>query len=89
MDRVNRALCAVLQRRARLAVEIATWKHQHGLAIADPARERAMLQSMLAQAEPGFDRAALARLLRAVLRESRALALRAAPRAAARGKPRR
>jgi chorismate mutase len=79
MDRVNRALCAVLQRRARLAVEIAAWKHRRGLAIADPARERAMLHSMLAQAGPGFDRAALARLLRTVLRESRLLALREAP----------
>jgi chorismate mutase len=83
MDRVNDALCALLQRRARLAVEIAAWKHGRGLGIADPARERAMLTAMLSGAPPGFDAAALRRILRVVLRESRALALRAAPRRAA------
>jgi chorismate mutase len=84
MDRVNRDLCVLLQRRARLAVEIASWKHARGLAIADPARERAMLKRMLAEAPPGFDAVALGRLLRVMLRESRALALREAPRRARR-----
>ena len=81
MDAVNRALCALLQRRARLAVEIASWKHARGLAIADPARERAMLQAMLADSAPGFDRAALRRILLVVLRESRRLAVREGRRA--------
>jgi chorismate mutase len=80
MDRINQRLCALLQERARLAVTIATWKLARGIAIADPAREQAMLKRMLAGAPPGFDAAALSRLLRAVLRESRALALREGPR---------
>jgi chorismate mutase len=80
MDRVNDALCALLQRRARLAVEIAAWKQGRGMGVADPARERAMLAAMLRNAPPGFDPAALRRILRVVLRESRALAVRAARR---------
>lgn len=85
MDRVNRTLCAVLQQRARLVVEIAGWKRDHGLALADPHRERAMLRAMLEAAPAGFDRPALRRILIAVLRESRAVALRQAakPRVAA------
>ena len=62
--------------RARLAAEIAAWKQARGFAIADPAREREMLRTLLANAGPGFDRAALRRILVVVLRESRRLALR-------------
>lgn len=75
MDRINTALCALLQERARLVLEIAAWKAHCGLKIADPARERAMLRQMLDTAAPGFAPAALRRILATVLHESRALAM--------------
>ncbi len=81
MDRLNRQLRDLLQRRARLAVEIASWKAARGLGVADPARERAMLDAMLRTSGEGFDRATLRRLLRAILAASRAVAERGAARA--------
>lgn len=78
MDRLNARLCALLQQRARLAIAIARWKAARGLPVVDAARERAMLAAMLATPAPGFAPAALRRLLRAILRESRAAAVAAA-----------
>jgi methylated-DNA-protein-cysteine methyltransferase-like protein len=78
MDRLNRRLRDVLQERARTAAAIARWKSEHGRAVTDPARENAMLAMMLRDAPAGFDRATLARLLRAILRASRRHAERAA-----------
>ena len=78
MDRLNLRLRDLLQQRARLASEIARWKAARGLPVADPAREQSMLANMLDTPGPGFDRAVLGRLLRAVLAASRAAALEAA-----------
>jgi chorismate mutase / prephenate dehydratase len=77
MDRLNARLVALLQERARLARQIGALKARHGLAAADPARERAMLGRMLADAPPGFPRRELARILRALLAASRRLVLAA------------
>jgi len=71
MDRLNRSLRDLLQERARAAATIARWKVEHGHAVADPARETAMLAAMLRDAPEGFDRATLARLLRAIFRAAR------------------
>ena len=73
MDELNLLLVALLQLRARLALSIGRAKAQHGLAAGDPARERAMLARMLADAPPGFTQAELGRVLRAVLTASRRL----------------
>ncbi len=73
MDRLNSRLVALLQARARLALAIGRAKARHDLGAADPARERRMLTSLLAEAPPGFPRAALARVLRAVFAASRRL----------------
>lgn len=79
MDAINARLCALLHERAALCREIGAWKRRHGVAAADPAREAAMLAQLLSMpstpAEPGtgLDRAALERILRCVLDESRAL----------------
>lgn len=75
MDRLNARLVVLLQARARLARAIGRAKARHGLAAADPARERAMLRALLADAAPGFLRAELARVLRAVFATSRRLVL--------------
>jgi len=83
MDRLNRRLRDLLQERARTAAAIARWKAVRGHAVADPTRETAMLAAMLRQAPEGFDRATLARLLRAILRAARVHAEKSASPASA------
>jgi chorismate mutase len=88
MDSLNARLRDLLQERALLAVEIARWKSTRGLRVADPAREQAMLDRLLARPTPGFDRATLRRLLRTIFAASRRLAVREAkPRARRRRSP--
>ena len=80
MDVCNRRLADVLHDRARLARAIGAWKRQRGMALADPAREAAMLaQICRLAATGGFDADALQRIFAPVFAESRALVLRAAP----------
>jgi chorismate mutase len=77
IDRTNRELCEVLQRRARLVRAVAARKRALGLALVDPARERAMLAAMLDDAGEGFDRAELRQVLRGLLARYRGLCVRA------------
>ena len=77
MDAINLRLCAVLEERAQLCRAIGAWKQLHGVAMADPARETAMLTLLLQPAGTGFDAKALARILRLVFDESRAIVMRA------------
>jgi len=76
MDRLNARLVMLLQERARLALAIGRAKRLHGLAAADPARERAMLRAASAGAAAGFSKRELQRLLRAIFAASRALVVR-------------
>jgi len=76
MDALNLRLGDLLQQRARLCITIARYKQAHGIALADPAREQAMLQHVLQHAGPGFDRQELQQILQQVFAASRALALR-------------
>jgi|KBSSwiStaDraftv2_1062776.scaffolds.fasta_scaffold710927_2 chorismate mutase len=78
MDAVNARLAAVLHDRARLCRRIAAHKRAHGLPLADPARERQMLEALLAGAlQPGtaggFAPRELEGILRAVFAASRRL----------------
>jgi len=73
MDGLNLLLVALVQLRARQALALGRVKARHGLPAADPARERAMLARMLADAPQGLSRAELSRVLRAVLAASRRL----------------
>ncbi|MFM8981106.1 MAG: chorismate mutase [Planctomycetia bacterium] len=84
VDRLNTRLVALLQQRARLARRLAVAKARHGLAASDPARERAMLRTMLEAAPPGFARRELAGVLRSLLAASRRLVVAEQARAAAR-----
>jgi chorismate mutase len=76
MDAMNLRLLAALQERARLCHEIAQHKIAHGMVLRDPAREDEMLQSLLREPGPGFDREALTAILQAVFDASRGLVLR-------------
>ncbi len=73
MDRANERLVVALQARARLAREIGKLKRNLGLRGADPRREREMLARLLRDAPAGFERRALASILREVFAHSRAL----------------
>jgi len=78
MDAVNARLLAVLHDRARLCRRIAAHKRAHGLPLADPARERQMLDELLADAlrpgaADGFPPRELEGILRAVFAASRRL----------------
>lgn len=77
LDDCNAELCAALARRAALVREVAALKARAGLAPLDPAREEHMLQAVRSAAhKDSFDPAALERIFRAILAESRALVLR-------------
>ena len=72
MDVCNTRLAAVLHERASLARAIGKWKRQHGMALADPAREAAMLVRVTELANAaGFGAEALARIFTVVFAESR------------------
>jgi chorismate mutase len=77
VDAVNRDLVDVLQRRARLVIQIARRKRALGVPLLDPAREREMLDAALRAPGPGFARDELARALAALFACYRDLCVRA------------
>jgi chorismate mutase/prephenate dehydratase len=71
IDQVDMELLDLLNKRARLAIEVGALKKAAGLPLCDPERERSVLQR-LQQANAGpLDAPAVARLFRRVIRESR------------------
>lgn len=77
IDATNHALRDALQRRARLVERIARRKRALGVALVDPARERAMLDALLQEPGAGFTRDELAAVLTDLLRHFRMLCVRA------------
>jgi chorismate mutase len=80
MDRLNLRIRNLVQERARLAAEIARWKHARGANVPDAEREIQMLQRVLRNPGTGFDRAALARIFAVLFDESRQVAVHATTR---------
>lgn len=73
IDRINRALLRLLNRRSRLANRIGRIKAQKGLPVRDPVREKSILDSLTA-ANPGpLDGRAIRALFTAIIRETRRL----------------
>jgi chorismate mutase len=77
MDRLNVRLRDLLQERARLAVDIARWKHRRGIAAPDAEREQEMLRRVLVKPGPGFDPGALESIFVAIFSASRRLTVQA------------
>lgn len=71
VDRVDARLVELLIERARLAEALGRWKRARGIAPFDPAREEAVVARAAAAARAPLDRAALERVFRAILAESR------------------
>ena len=71
IDIIDRELLRLLNRRARLALEIGEMKARAGLPLKDEVREREVLsRSSLANAGPLAD-GSVARIFRRIIRESR------------------
>ena len=71
IDALDQKLLELLNQRARVALEIGRRKHAAGIALRDPWREAAILARMRERNPGPLTAAAVARLFRAILAESR------------------
>lgn len=77
IDAIDEEVLRLLNRRAQIAIEVGRLKREAGLPLSDPERERDVL-SHVRQANAGpLDAQAVAKLFRAIIRESRRVAVRA------------
>jgi len=74
-------LIRLLNKRARLALEVGAAKQASGLSLCDHTREREVIESMCAANEGPLDDRAVVELFRAIIHESRRLQTRAAEQA--------
>jgi chorismate mutase len=71
IDRIDDELVRLLNRRAKLAIEIGAFKRRHGLSAISAAREREiLLRASRANSGP-LGRKAIGRVFRTILEESR------------------
>ncbi|MDQ3687318.1 MAG: chorismate mutase [Acidobacteriota bacterium] len=76
IDSVDDELLSLINKRARLAVEVGILKRAAGIPITDPEREREVL-IRLAQANDGpLDEEAVQKLFRQIIHESRQIEIR-------------
>ncbi len=73
IDKIDGELLRLLNERARLAVSVGESKRAAGLAVADREREREVIVRACRANTGPLDDGAVARLFRAVIRESRRL----------------
>ena len=82
IDKIDAELLRLLNERARLAVSVGESKRVAGLSVCDRGREREVVERACRANRGPLDDAAVARLFRAVIRESRRLQTEAGPAAA-------
>lgn len=73
LDEINLQLLRTLEARGRRVREIMALKREIGRAVYDPARERAMLDTLMRSAEGVYSEAALERMFSTIFTESRKL----------------
>ena len=73
IDKIDGELLRLLNARAELAVRVGESKRVAGLSVCDRAREREVVERARANNRGPLDGGAVARLFRAVIRESRRL----------------
>lgn len=78
IDKIDGELLRLLNARAELAVRVGETKRVAGLSVCDRAREREVVERARRDNRGPLDGEAVARLFRAVIRESRRLQTRAA-----------
>ncbi len=73
IDRVDRELVALLNRRAEQVLGLAPLKRQQGLSVHEPDREQGVVDNIVSSNGGPLSDSALERIYRAVLREMRAV----------------
>lgn len=76
IDAIDDKLVRVLFRRASLAIKVGLLKERHGLAALSSDRERQILQRLSRADEGPLDAAAIKRIFRVIVQESRRAAIR-------------
>jgi len=71
IDAIDRRLLRLLAARAALAIRVGRMKRARGLPIFDPRREANILRRVARENSGPLSRAAIQRIFRAILRESR------------------
>lgn len=71
IDELDKELLRLLNRRAHLATEVGLLKRSAGIAIADPRRERDVIDRVCCANAGPLDGQAVARLFRHIIRESK------------------
>ena len=73
IDRLDRELVALLNRRARNVLGLAPLKRQQGRPVHEPSREERVVENVLAANQGPLSDEALGRIVRAVIKEMRAV----------------
>lgn len=76
IDAIDDKLLLLLSRRARLAIRVGLVKQHHGLAARSSDRERQILHRLGRTGGGPLDPAAIKRIFRSIVRESRRVAIR-------------
>jgi len=71
IDRVDREVMSLLNRRIRLARRIGVFKAQNGQKIFDARREKTLMQKLIARNPGPIQKAELSSIYRVILRTSR------------------
>ena len=73
IDVLNRSILQLLNRRVRAAKRIGAIKKKKGMRISDPARERAILASLVRQNPGPLDEKAVRAVFQAVIQQTKRL----------------
>lgn len=73
IDRIDRQLLALLEKRVRLVLEVGEQKRTRALEIYDPAREQALVERLVAASDAPLDAALVERVFREVIEQCRRL----------------
>lgn len=76
IDNIDEALIRLLNKRAKVAVEVGMLKRTAGLPLCDPERERTVLKRACAANAGPLDDEAITKLFRRIIRESRCVEAR-------------
>jgi chorismate mutase len=73
IDQVDRRILELVAERARIVLEVGDYKHERGLPVYDPSRERAMLEQLCEAIPAPLDGEAVQRIFERLIDECRRL----------------
>ncbi len=71
IDAVDQQILKLLHERVRLVMAVGEYKRERGIAVYDPARERALLDRLCKAAEPPLDAETIRRIFERMVDEMR------------------